>query len=573
MADYSSLKVADLKAELKKRGIPQTGLRLKQHFIDKLIEEDAKAQSEGAAGPSSEAAETDKQVEPASDPAPRTHETQPEQQQLEEPQQPEAPATHDEQLSQAVSTSDKAYEGKAQQDRVEKERGVMDGESPEDAKLAQAAPSEEVTRATAEPVEQALGDADEPGREESAKPAEKRELSALQTSEANTEMSTPLPLEEAAEDTRKRKRRSQSPVPTPEILANKKARAQEESPLVLLKDDRESVPREGEAKCVTQEEERAPEAQKEGPAKQDARFRDLFAPAETAPPGAEDVTMEDAEVEPALHPATAALYIDGLMRPLQPTALKNHIISLASAPDAPPNTDAVVEFFLDSIKTHCFVSFSNVAAASRVRSALHGKTWPNERNRKKLRVDFIPDQQIQEWIHTEEASRNRAGPPVRWEVRYDSTDDGMIAILAEAGLNSRSAPSQPQEPAFNRTPPTGPRGSATQADRHPSHGPPAPSSRPGQGFKPLDELFKSTTAKPKLYYLPVPRRVADKRLDQFDDLLRKGTFPRRGDEMRRITFEDDDCFVDVGPEYGARTLQRRQERGGRGGRPGGPRRG
>lgn len=576
MADYSSWKVADLKAELKKRGIPQTGLRLKQHFIDKLIEEDAKARSEGAAGPSSEAAEIDKQPEPTSDTAPRTHEPQPEQQQLEEPQQPEAPATHDEQPSQAVSTSDKAYEGKAHEDRVEKERGVIDGESPEDAKLAQAAPSEEVTKATAEPVEEALGDADEPAGEEIAKSTEKRELSALQTSETNTELSTPLPLEEAAEDTRKRKRRSQSPVPTPEAIANKKARAQEESPRVLLKDDKESVSLEGGAKDVTQEE-KAPEAQKEGPAKQDARFRDLFAPAETAPFGAEDVTMEDADVEPALHPATASLYIDGLMRPLQPTALRNHIVSLASAPGAPLNTDAVLEFFLDSIKTHCFVSFSNVAAASRVRSALHGKTWPNERNRKKLRVDFVPDQHIQEWIHTEEASRDRAGPPVRWEVRYDSTDDGMIAILAEAGLNSRSAPSRPQEPAFNRTPPTGPRGSVAQAERRPSQAPPAPSSRPGQGFKPLDELFESTTAKPKLYYLPVPRRVADKRLDQFDDLLRKGPFPRRGgDEMRRITFEDDDYFVDVGPEYGARTLQRRQERGGRGGRggrPGGPRRG
>ena len=41
MSDYSSLKVADLKAECKKRGVPQTGLRLKQQFIDKLIELDS----------------------------------------------------------------------------------------------------------------------------------------------------------------------------------------------------------------------------------------------------------------------------------------------------------------------------------------------------------------------------------------------------------------------------------------------------------------------------------------------------------------------------------------------------
>jgi hypothetical protein len=137
--------------------------------------------------------------------------------------------------------------------------------------------------------------------------------------------------------------------------------------------------------------------------------------------------------------------------------------------------------------------------------------------------------------------------------------------LAEAGA-ARSAPSRPREPGFNRTPPLGPRGSYGQIERA-SNAPPA--ARPGQGFKPLDELFKSTTTKPKLYYLPVPRPVADKRLDQFDELLRKGEFRRRGgDETRRITFEDDDHFVDVGPEYGAAAMQRRQERGrGRGRRP------
>jgi hypothetical protein len=58
-----------------------------------------------------------------------------------------------------------------------------------------------------------------------------------QTSGANTELSTPLPIEEALEDKRKRKRRSQSPVPTPEAIAQKKARAKEESPRVILKDD------------------------------------------------------------------------------------------------------------------------------------------------------------------------------------------------------------------------------------------------------------------------------------------------------------------------------------------------
>lgn len=280
--------------------------------------------------------------------------------------------------------------------------------------------------------------------------------------------------------------------------------------------------------------------------------------------------MEDATVEAAIHPATCSLYIDGLMRPLQPNGLRNHLISLASTPETTSAANLVTEFWLDPIKTHCFVQFTDIAAASRVRSSIHGKVWPNERNRKSLWADFIPDEKVQEWIRTEEASRNRPGPAARWEIQYQSKEDGTTAVLAEAGSMSRPGPSKALEAGFNRTPPSGPRDSIAQPDRRPSNAPPAPPARPGQGFKPLDELFESTTTKPKLYYLRVPREVADKRLDQFDELIRKGQFPRRGgDEMRRISFEDEDRFVDGGPEYGPGA--RRGRGGGQGGGRGGGR--
>lgn len=574
MVDYSSWKVADLKAELKNRGIPQTGLRLKQQFIDKLVEEDGKAQAEGT--PAEQPAEAPEQPEETPDTAQKAQDQQPDQQQAEEAQQLKEPPTQDEPPSLPAAESQKAQDGVEVKDQAKEEQYESGGGPAEEAQTAQAVPQEEVKEPAEQTAEQAPGDMNGPSREESATLPEKAEPPTLQVSETNTQLSTPLPLEEALEDTRKRKRRSQSPVPTPEAIANKKARAKEETPRVLLKDDRESVPRDVALQDSAQEEQKGSDAQKEESqaASKDARFRDLFAPTEPAPVTTQDVPMDDADVEPAMHPATTSLYIDGLMRPLQPVMLRNHLISLASAPGTSPNANVIVEFFLDAIKTHCFVTFSSIAAASRVRAALHGKVWPNESNRKNLWVDFIPEQQIPEWIRTEQDSRDRPGPPVRWEIQYEDTHDGKAAVLAEAVLNRRSAPSNRRDSGFNRTPPLGPRGSFAQAGRRPSNVPAGPSSQPEQGFKPLDELFKSTTTKPKLYYLPVPRRVADKRLDQFDELLRKGTFPRRGgDEMRRITFEDEDYFVDGGPEYGARALQRHQERGGRGGRYGGPRRG
>lgn len=588
MADYSSWKVADLKAELKNRGIPQTGLRLKQHFIDKLAE-DTKASSDTTAAAEPEPIEAEgAQPEAIEEKTPAVEtsdqqqvEAQPTQSLDQQPTQEEQQAAAKEQSPSSAPQAEGEPQQKDEEQKPEEPEGQVEGEKQEtddgrsnekieetDVAPQAAAPSDDLNKSQI--VERPSEDIEKQQQEESVQPVDKTVLSAAQTSEANTELSTPLPVEEALEDKRKRKRRSQSPVPTPEAIAAKKTKAEEEGPQLLSKDTESNTLKQREEQKTSDESSpHVVTAKPPTPVKQDARFRGLFAPTEAVsvrrPSPSRDIVMEDAEVEPARHAATASLYIDGLMRPLQPIALRNHLVQLATAVDEPTNTETIDEFFLDPIKTHCFVRFRDTQAASRVRSSIHGKVWPNERNRKNLWADFIPDEKIQEWIQTEEASRNRAGPPVRWEVHYETTDEGTTATLSEAGPHSRSAPSKAREAVIDG--PLGPHGSSSsQADRQQPSAPPSAPSRPGQGFKPLDELFKSTTAKPKLYYLPVARDIADKRLDQFDELLRKGSFPRRGgDEMRRITFENDDEFVDIGPEYGRAAAQRRQERGGRGG--------
>ncbi|KGO68815.1 DNA-binding SAP [Penicillium italicum] len=561
MSDYSSLKVADLKAECKKRGIPQTGLRLKQHFIDKLIELDS--QTNQATNEVAVPAEEPTESQPSAPDAvsqEKSQSEQPENEQLEQPKEESISQT--EETTAPASVSDRAQDGQTHADESTQEKAVSEADVRTQKVEDVANPVEEAQTETTTPGNPAAvpdqlqtDEAAQDVKTEDSMKAQERLISTAQTSDVDTGMSTPLPVEEALEDTRKRKRRSHSPAPTLEEIANRKARAKETTPRVLLKDDEGlSDLNPGNQTAVEDYTDKQPiETQTylhKTPTKQDARFRNLFPPTgassqPASPP--RDVTMQDADITPALHPATSALYIDGLMRPLQPTALRKHLASLASTPET-TDSDAIIDFHLDAIKTHCFVSFTSPAAASRVRSAVHGTVWPNERNRKNLRADFIPDEKIKEWIEKEEKSRDRAGAAARWEVRYETSDDGTTATLAEVG----SAPSGRRESGFNRTPPLGPRRDIEQAARRPSNAPPAvpaPPSRPGQGFKPLDELFESTTTKPKLYYLPVPRPVADKRLDQFDELIQKGTFPRRGgDEMRRITFEDEDKFVDIGPE-------------------------
>ncbi|OOF92149.1 hypothetical protein ASPCADRAFT_175826 [Aspergillus carbonarius ITEM 5010] len=607
MTDYAKWKVTDLKAELKRRGIPQTGLRVKQQFIDRLVEEDAQEGKEvitnGEPPVEQDAApEATQPVEskpPAPEPEPEPIADAPDNLEPEVAEQEQQ-----EQQEQQVHLKEPAQES-PKEEKLNEPTDTTMIDQPTDTTVVEAADgsiTQDQTETAAAPVEQAPGEA---ALEQSAivepKDAEPRASDETAPpvavlSENTTALSTPLPTEEVLEDRRKRKRRSQSPVPTPEALASKKAKAQDEPPRVLLPEDQDAMDQEREARQDgagdagppgTPEERAGPDtapehdappvqdetSKKGAPLKHDVRFKGLFAAKETeqtrpvSPPP--DAVMEDVNVEPALHVATAALYVGGLMRPLQPVALRNHLVSLASPPDASPNPDVVVDFYLDPIKTHCFVSFTSVSAASRVRTALHATVWPNERNRKTLFVDFIPENKLPQWIEKEEGSRQRGGPPPRWEVRYDPTEDGVEAVLAE--IDPRNVVSQPArgpEPSgFSRPPPTGPRAELGASGRRPSGEVPAESSsRPGQGFKPLDELFMSTATKPKLYYLPVPREVADRRLDRFDDLLRQDEFPRRGgDEPRRITFEDDDFFVDNGPDFGGGNGRNRRGRG-RGGR-------
>lgn len=653
MTDYSKWKVNDLKAELKRRGISQSNLRVKQNFIDKLLEADAGGQTgeatEEAPVAPDEPTDTQDTVEqekeqqsieseqraerPTPDVPPQEHKPE-ERQQEGEPkwehgQEPDArngDVKAREEPNAAEPTAEEATRGEdvAEAKREEPMMDVVSQERPEKQSQEETweEPSEETQKApeeaqpieepapqpqpeneaTAQPVEQAPGDAvpqefapavREPEGAEPTASIDQGTPSA-KAPEVSAKLPAALPTEEVIEDKRKRKRRSQSPITTPEALANKKTKAQDETPRVMLPEDQEGLSTEEqlvkdqlsrpEAKetqdGVPTSGPEEPRSKRGAPPKQDARFKGLFAGAEreqarpASPPA--DTEMKDAEVEPAIHPATPALYIGGLMRPLQPGTLRNHLISLASAPGTPSNADVVAAYFLDAIKTHCLVSFTSVSAASRVRSALHGTVWPNERNRKTLFVDFIPEQKVQEWIDTEEKSQQRGGPKPRWEVKYDRTDDGVEAVLKEFDPKGTAGNPPPRKESsahdVPRAPPLGPR-----ADRErlaSQSGPPRPPpqaesrpSQPGQGFKPLDELFKSTTVKPKLYYLPVSREMADRRLDRFDDLLRKGEYPRRGgDETRRISFEDGDLFVDNGPEFAGGGRGRRRDRGrGRGG--------
>jgi SAP domain len=280
-----------------------------------------------------------------------------------------------------------------------------------------------------------------------------------------------------------------------------------------------------------------------------------------------DTKATDRYVAPSTHPATSALYIRDFMRPLNAASLKEHLTILATAPGTTPDPDTIVDFYIDPIRTHAFILFKSISAASRVRSELHDRIWPNERNRKPLWADFVPSEKVLEWIAEEQSSSGGArSAGKKWEVAFNTDEDGNVtAALREVG--SFIAPAR--KPSIVVAPPL-PAPSHSGIEGAPS-GPRAQQIN-GQRAAPnrsaLDTLFKYTTAKPVLYYQPVSRELAEKRLDHMEDATSKHYSSRAAaTDIHRYTFEDGDILVDRGPEIfsGIRPPPGYRGRGGGGG--------
>ena len=409
---------------------------------------------------------------------------------------------------------------------------------------------------------------------------EKPEL--LPIPERSTAETSRLNTEELESDTKKRKRRSNSPdLTTKEVLAKKPRPSQEPAPGVHLKEDNDVVM-----------EQRRPEESASDPKREQkenvSRYKDLVQPSSNQ---SADALSDDRPTIPAIHPVTSALYIRNFMRPLRPEPLRTHLTSLASPPSSSPDPSIISALFLDNMKTHALALFASTTAASRVRASLHGSIWPPEGNRKELWVDFVPDDRVEEWMKIEEdalASEKEArasGRPIaakRFEVVYNESPSSIVAVHQEVGSGA----------PVNA--PRGPRGSVD--DRRPSNIPaPLPTAPTDElkkdtsaSFKTLHDLFDSTTAKPQLFYLPVSDAISETRLKEFNletsrdwnpEAVRKGRGMQK-EAKYRYTFDEDDRIVEAGEDRGPWTEDSRGGRGGfrgrggwRGGRGGGSWRG
>ena len=612
--DYSKLKVTELKDELKARGIPLTGLKLKQNFIDKLLELDAA----GNAG---------KELEvPAEEHGATTDTPAPE---------PEAEPT----------TASNPQETPSHEPKESVAPTVDD--VPMVAEPPQADSTEVVAEAAANTSGESLPATEEKEAPTSAKVEATTTPEPTSTAQQFTPASIPsVPAAEVAEDSKKRKRRSVTPPPSATDIAKKKAKALDGTPVVtkIEKDEPEGKLEESFAfdskssgpaalekqsslldqmKQATEDKEAMIEGAglPDGPEVKMVQTSEMVPKADEkrddADPGLQPLNEQtikterradetplknspedghdgarshkkplpspvkksmspaldsDRAVSAAVHPATSSLYIRNFKRPLHIPTLRSHLASLATIRNAASDEDPIKHFYLDSVRTHALVTFSSISAASRVRSLLHDSRFPDEKTREPLWVDFVPDDKIQVWVELEADTGGRGGVGKRYEVIYQEGPGGMEAFLEEVGgLPGARKPSGPMQRQASMQEERRPSSSATGV--HPDRARLVPQvdeqgpsfQRPdnrsqrqeetGTGFQALDELFRSTTTKPKLYFQPVPKDVAEKRLDMIKDLrVGYADMGKSGDpDMVRYTFEvykGEEEWVDKGPEFG-----------------------
>ncbi|CAM8985784.1 unnamed protein product [Rhodiola kirilowii] len=199
----------------------------------------------------------------------------------------------------------------------------------------------------------------------------------------------------------------------------------------------------------------------------------------------EDATKERV-VPPSTNPPTNSLRIDRFLRPF----------TLKSLQELLGKTGKVISFWMDHIKTHCYVTYSSVEEATETRNAVYNLQWPTNGGRL-LVADFVDPQEV----------KNRVEVPTP----------------------SPAAPvSAPQVDVPTKQPQPSPRQVQRQQPPLPTSFPPPPHlsvSPPVSALPPpplpekldppivtLDDLFRKTTTLPRIYYLPLSEEQVTEKL-------------------------------------------------------------
>ncbi|KAJ6847420.1 apoptotic chromatin condensation inducer in the nucleus [Iris pallida] len=157
---------------------------------------------------------------------------------------------------------------------------------------------------------------------------------------------------------------------------------------------------------------------------------------------------------------------------------------------------------MDHIKTHCYVTYSSVEEAVATRNALYNLQWPTNGGRL-LTAEFVDPQEVKSRL---EAPKSAPVTPSPTTPTAPSFQPQTQAVLPPRDLLRQQQlpppPPLPPPPALSNPPPA--------RERLPP--PPPPPKKPEPPIVTLDDLFKKTTATPRIYYLPLSEEQVAARL-------------------------------------------------------------
>ncbi|KAI8043183.1 apoptotic chromatin condensation inducer in the nucleus [Drosophila gunungcola] len=247
---------------------------------------------------------------------------------------------------------------------------------------------------------------------------------------------------------------------------------------------------------------------------------------------------------PARNRASHVLYITNLVRPFTVLQLKGLLARTGKIVDEDG-------FWIDRIKSKCFVAYSTEDEAIETRHALHGVRWPVS-NPKCLNVDFgsrtdmdrailstkdeAPrygqentrdnQQSGNAWSRLEPTDKKPVRPVREWDVgKKEPSDHDKISNDRRRGskdrLDSRSRDAERPGQERKRSRDKEGRGRDRERDRNDRNaharsrsGSPAPKTKRKENEPPirlLDDLFRKTKGTPCIYWLPLtPEAIAEK---------------------------------------------------------------
>ncbi|CAI9109323.1 OLC1v1009126C1 [Oldenlandia corymbosa var. corymbosa] len=203
-------------------------------------------------------------------------------------------------------------------------------------------------------------------------------------------------------------------------------------------------------------------------------------------------------VPPPANPPTNSLKIDRFLRPF----------TLKAVQELLGKTGTVTDFWMDQIKTHCYVSYSSVEEATETRNAVYNLQWPPNGGRL-LVAEFVDPQEVK--VRVEPPPQSPAPRASPGASSLPAAQGGQTQPPPRPQVSKQQLQQPPPPPPTLSNPPAVREQVRPPAREH--HQPirerltlPPPPPLAEKAEPPiltLDDLFKKTKATPRIYYLPL----------------------------------------------------------------------